>query len=108
MPTALGLKRTWKLVVPPGATVLAGCVMTLKSAAFAPDNVAKLSVNERRTEVLDGEGARDRSRGKIGAPKVGVVRATWACIAVNDSRPIAQDIDLGTSGLPAPTEGRER
>ena len=59
-----------------------------------------------RTEVLDGEGARDRSRGKIGAPKVGVVRATWACIAVNDRRPIAQDIDLRPLLTPVPCKAK--
>jgi hypothetical protein len=46
VPAALGLKRTWKLVFQPAATVLAGCTMALKSAAFAPDNATGLTVNE--------------------------------------------------------------
>ena len=58
----------------------------------------RIDCQRDRAEVLDGEGACHRSSGKIGAPEVGMVRAARARIAVNDSRPIAEDIDLRTSG----------
>ena len=35
-PSALGSKVTWNVRLPPAATELAGCVTTVKSAAFAP------------------------------------------------------------------------
>ena len=36
VPTAEGSNVTWKVVVPPAATVAAGCVVTVKSAACVP------------------------------------------------------------------------
>ena len=68
--------------------------MTLKSAAFAPDNVAELSVNEAVPRFWMVKVRVTVRRGKIGARKVGLVRAARARIAVTDRRPIAQDIDL--------------
>ena len=45
-PVALGSNRTLKVVLPPAATELAGCVMTAKSAACVPEMVTLFTVKE--------------------------------------------------------------
>ena len=41
-PFALGSKLTLNVVLPPAATVVAGCTVTVKSAAFVPETVTRL------------------------------------------------------------------
>lgn len=44
-PVALRLNCTLKVVFPPAATLLAGCTVIVKSAAFVPDFVTVPTVN---------------------------------------------------------------